>query len=128
MKVSIFSFGYKFSGVPNDNSGNFGGYVFDCRVLDNPYHNPKIKDFDGRSKEIKQFFEGDINSEKFIENCYNLIELSVVKYKKRGFTNLFVAFGCTGGFHRSVYCSEKVTEMLKDKGYEVELKHCELDN
>jgi thiamine kinase-like enzyme len=124
--VRIFSFSYK-KGIPADVSGNGGGFVFDCRAINNPGKYLEYKHLTGLDKEVIEFLVNDGEILKFLENCYSLADKSVSNYAKRGFTNLQIAFGCTGGQHRSVYCAQKMSEHLKEKfNVDVELKHREL--
>lgn len=114
LNVYLTSFSYK-KGIPNDPSGNGGGFVFDCRALPNPGRQQKYRDFNGKDTEVidylKQYKEVDV----FLKNAFALIDQSVSNYKKRKFSNLMIAFGCTGGQHRSVYCAEKCREHLEQK-------------
>lgn len=125
LTVRVYSFAYK-KGIPNDASGNGGGYVFDCRGVNNPGKYERYKPFTGLDKQVIDFLEDDGEIISFLDHCYALVDASTQRYIERGFTNLFVAFGCTGGRHRSVYCAQHMAEHLSRKfNVKVELIHRE---
>ena len=125
LEVRIFSFSYK-KGIPVDDSGNGGGYVFDCRAIENPGKYEHYKHFTGLDKEIIDYLEEDGGVTKFLDNVYTLADAHVKKYMERKFTNLMFAFGCTGGQHRSVYCAQHLAEHLSKKfNISVKLYHRE---
>ena len=127
LTVRIMSFAYK-KGIPNDASGNGGGYVFDCRAVNNPGKYERFKPFTGRDEQVIKFLEDDGEITKFLEHAYSLVDASVQRYKERGFTNLMVCFGCTGGQHRSVYSAEHLARHINEKfNVKVELVHRELN-
>ncbi len=127
LTVRVLSFAYK-KGIPNDTSGNGGGYVFDCRGVNNPGKYERYKPFTGLDAPVIEFLEKDGEIITFLSHCYSLVDASVARYIERGFTNLMVAFGCTGGQHRSVYCAQHMAEHLAKKfNIKVELTHREQD-
>jgi len=126
LKITILSFGYLKSGIPADSTGNGGGFIFDCRGLPNPGRFDKFKDKTGLNKEVTDYLEKKDAVSQFISHTYSLIELTALDYTRKEFSDLFVAFGCTGGQHRSVYCAEKVTNMLKSAQFNVILKHIDI--
>jgi aminoglycoside/choline kinase family phosphotransferase len=126
LTISINSFSYR-RGIPVDQSGNGGGFVFDCRCIHNPGRYDEYKNKTGLSPEVIAFFEKEGETEIFLESIYALADQSVSKYLKRDFKHLMFSFGCTGGQHRSVYCAEKLALYLR-KNYPVNvvLKHMEM--
>ena len=128
LTVSVKSFSYK-RGLPYDSSGNGGGFVFDCRAIHNPGRYEKYKMLCGKYSQVIEFFKQEPEMEEFINLSQQMVAISVRKYLKRGFKNLSVNFGCTGGQHRSVYSAEKMAEFLKNNfpNLNVELKHLELE-
>ena len=127
LEVSIYSFAYK-KGVPVDTSGNGGGYVFDCRAVNNPGKYEYYRQFNGMDKEVIKFLEDDGEILFFLDNVYRLVDVHVKRFIERKFTHLQVCFGCTGGQHRSVYCAEHLAEHLAKKfDVKISITHRELD-
>lgn len=125
LEVRVVSFAYK-KGIPNDPSGNGGGYVFDCRAINNPGKFERYNNFTGLDEPVIQFLEEDGEIVKFLETIYPLVDNHVKRYTDRNFTNLMIAFGCTGGQHRSVYAAQHVAEHIWEKfGVKVVLIHRE---
>ena len=123
--VRVMSFSYK-KGIPADPSGNGGGFVFDCRAVNNPGKYERYTHFTGMDEPVIQFLEADGEIQPFLEQAYQLVDFSVKRYMDRGFQNLMVSFGCTGGQHRSVYSAEKMAQHINEKfGVEVQLIHRE---
>ena len=125
LEVKIVSFAYK-KGIPNDPTGNGGGFVFDCRAINNPGKYERYNHFTGLDEPVIRFLEEDGEITVFLEHVYDLVDASVKRYLDRGFTNLMVCFGCTGGQHRSVYSAQHLAEHLHLKfGVKVSLTHRE---
>jgi len=112
LTLTINSFSFK-RALPEDNSGNGGGFIFDCRSIHNPGRYEEYKKFTGQDKEVIEFFENENEMPEFLSHVFAIIDQSVNKYIKREFKNLMVSFGCTGGQHRSVYCAENLAKHLK---------------
>ena len=127
LEVQIYSFAYK-KGIPADTSGNGGGFVFDCRAINNPGKYEYYKRFNGTDPEVIKFLEDDGEVTVFLDSVYRLVDAHVQRYMERKFTHLQVCFGCTGGQHRSVYCAEHLARHLADK-YDIKvlLTHRELN-
>lgn len=127
LHVKVYSFSYR-KGIPDDYSGNGGGFVFDCRAIHNPGRYEPYKQLTGRDPEVIKFLEDDGEVFTFLDHVYALVDASVETYLRRGFTSLMVCFGCTGGRHRSVYCAEHTARHINEKyGVHVDLIHRERD-
>ena len=128
--ININSFSYKKGGIPIDTSGNGGGFAFDCRSLPNPGRIKEIKDFTGLEKPVIDYLKKKKEMDKFLDNCFNLVSDSINNYLDRGFDNLQINFGCTGGKHRSVFSAEwmsnKLNSFYKDK-VTIKLKHLQIE-
>ena len=123
--VTIYSFSFK-RGIPADESGNGGGYVFDCRSTHNPGKYDEYKALTGLDQPVIDFLEKDGEILTFLNSVYALVDHHVERFLERGFDHLQVAFGCTGGQHRSVYCAEHLAAHLKEKyNVQIELIHRE---
>lgn len=123
LKVSIRSFSYK-KGFPVDESGNGGGFVFDCRSLPNPGREQPYKKLTGKDQPVIDFLEKQDTVQQFIEATGSIVENSVRAYLQRGFTHLMVCYGCTGGQHRSVYSAEKLARRIQEKfDIAIDLQH-----
>ena len=120
--VKICSFSYR-KGIPEDASGNGGGFVFDCRGIDNPGRYEEYKEHHGRDKTVIEFLERQTRMQTFLNSVFDIVDISVEAYIKRGFTNLVVNFGCTGGQHRSVYSADALARHLRNK-YKVKIELC----
>ena len=125
--VRVFSFSYK-KGIPLDESGNGGGYVFDCRSTHNPGRYERYKRITGLDQPVRDFLEEDGEIITFLESVTKIADFHVNRFIERGFTNLMFSFGCTGGQHRSVYCADYLSHYINDKfGVEVRICHREQD-
>lgn len=112
--IKINSFSYK-HGIPDDNSGNGGGFVFDCRGVLNPGRIQEFKVQTGRDKPVQEYLLHNTLMPSFLQHSFSLVDISVEDYIRRGFDSLTVSFGCTGGQHRSVYAADRLAEHLKEK-------------
>ena len=121
LEVKVYSFSYK-KGLPRDMSGNGGGYVFDCRSIHNPGRYEPYKKLTGRDEAVIRFLEEDGGIIGFLDHVYGVVDPHVETYARRGFTRLSVAFGCTGGQHRSVYCAEHLACHLSEKYPDVRVR------
>jgi len=125
--VKVCSFSYR-NGIPKDESGNGGGFVFDCRGILNPGRVEAMKTKTGRDKEVKDYLEQQTKMVKFLDSVFDIVDISVEDYIKRGFEHLSVSFGCTGGQHRSVYAADALARHLRNKfKVQIDLKHCVQD-
>ncbi len=114
LEVRVCSFSFH-KGIPQDMSGNGGGYVFDCRSIHNPGRYAPYKQLTGRDEPVIRFLEEDGEVFRFLEHVYGVVDPHVETYVSRGFSSLMVSFGCTGGQHRSVYCAEHLARHLAEK-------------
>ena len=123
MDVYVTSFSYK-RGMPPDPKGDGGGYVFDCRALPNPFWVESLRKFTGRDKPVAEFMAAhQTEVEAFLKPIRELVALSIKSYAQDGRNRLSVAFGCTGGQHRSVYSAQHLAEHLHQK-YGIEIRLC----
>jgi RNase adaptor protein for sRNA GlmZ degradation len=114
--------------MPADESGNGGGHVFDARSLPNPGREERFKHLTGRDAGVMEYLRAEESVQQFAENAFALVDASVAAYQRRGFKDLMVSFGCTGGRHRSVYLAARLAKHLGGKGgVEVLLRHLELE-
>lgn len=119
LNINIYSFSYKKSGIPVDESGNGGGFVFDCRGILNPGRIDEYKPQTGDDKGVQEFLETKTEMPQFLDLIKQLLSITIDDYIERGFENLQIAFGCTGGQHRSVYGAIKLGEYLQEKYPEI---------
>ncbi|MCR5315242.1 MAG: phosphotransferase [Bacteroidaceae bacterium] len=123
--VKVFSFSFK-NGVPQDDSGHGGGYVFDCRGTNNPGRYVEYQHLTGLDQPVIDFLEKDGEILSFLEHIYPIVDFHAKRFIEREFTSLMISFGCTGGQHRSVYCAQCMAQHLHDKfGVKVILCHRE---
>jgi len=114
LTVTVYSFSFK-KGIPEDPSGNGGGYVFDCRSVHNPGKYERFKQLTGLDAPVIEFLEQDGEILRFLDHVYALVDAHVERFLERGFTHLQVSFGCTGGQHRSAYSAQHLAEHLVAK-------------
>jgi aminoglycoside/choline kinase family phosphotransferase len=125
--VRIFSFSFHQS-LPKDESGNGGGFVFDGRSLPNPGREDRFKPLTGKDAPVIDYLNQQETVHQFFASMLSLVDASIAAYNQRGFKNLMVSFGCTGGQHRSVYLAEQLAKRLRGRpGLEVALRHLELE-
>jgi aminoglycoside/choline kinase family phosphotransferase len=125
--VRIFSFSFH-RGLPKDESGNGGGFVFDGRSLPNPGREERFKALTGKDAPVIDYLNQQESVHQFLAGVLSLVDAAVGNYKERGFKNLMVSFGCTGGQHRSVFLAEQLAKRLRAKnGVEVAVRHVELE-
>ena len=115
LHIDIHSFSYKKGGIPKDNTGNGGGFAFDCRGILNPGRIEEYKPLTGKDISVQEFLETQTEMPKFLDLVKNIVSINIDNYLDRGFENLQINFGCTGGQHRSVYCAEKIAAFVKEK-------------
>jgi len=114
LSVLIRSFSYR-DGIPADEEGHGGGYVFDCRAIPNPHHVPELRDFTGKDQRVADYIERQPAAQEFWAGVTALVEPHIERFLERGFDSLSVAFGCTGGRHRSVYFAQKLAAHLRQR-------------
>lgn len=125
--VDVMSFSYR-RGIPEDYSGNGGGFVFDCRAIHNPGRYEPYKKLCGMDEPVIKFLEEKSDIVAFLENAYSMVDYMVDTYKRRGFTHIQVCCGCTGGQHRSVYSAEHIAHHVAEKfGVKVVVTHTMLN-
>jgi RNase adaptor protein for sRNA GlmZ degradation len=124
--VRIQSFSYR-NGIPGDEKGHGGGFIFDCRALPNPGKYEQFIQLSGNDPGVIAFLDKELEVARFMNHVQEIIDQAVENYQSRNFTDLLVAFGCTGGQHRSVYCANLLAGHLRQKyQVNVELQHREL--
>ena len=114
LNILVQSFSYK-KGIPNDPSGNGGGFVFDCRGVLNPGRFEEYKKLTGRDQPVIEFLESKTKIHEFLDAAKAIVSISIDDYLARGFENLMISFGCTGGQHRSVYSTDAMAKFIKEK-------------
>ncbi len=119
--VRVNSFSYIYGSIPVDETGNGGGFVFDCRFIINPGQIEQYWNLTGKDKEVIEFLDKQKDMQEFLHNVFNIIGKVVNNYLQKGFTDLMISFGCTGGMHRSVYAAEKTASFIKDEFPDVEV-------
>jgi aminoglycoside/choline kinase family phosphotransferase len=125
--VRIFSFSFHRS-LPQDDTGHGGGFVFDARSLPNPGREERFKSLTGKDAPVIEYLERQESVHQFLSSVLPLVDSSVNTYQQRGFKNLMVSFGCTGGQHRSVYLAEQLAKRLRGReGLGVVVRHLELE-
>ena len=127
LTVRIFSFSFH-RGLPRDETGNGGGFVFDGRGLPNPGREEHFKQLTGKDAPVIEYLNQQESVRQFLASAASLVDSSISEYQRRGFKNLMVSFGCTGGQHRSVYLAEQLAKRLRDQnGLQVVVRHLGLE-
>lgn len=128
LNITVESFSYR-AGYPEDTSGNGGGFIFDCRWMHNPGRYDCYKTLTGMDGPVIEFLEQQGEIQQFADMAMSIVTPAVEKYLKRGFTSLYVGFGCTGGQHRSVYSAQELAARLRDRfpGVHITLRHTRQD-
>src|SRR5205807_2669643 len=125
--VRIFSLSFH-HGLPKDESGNGGGFVFDGRSLPNPGREERFKALTGKDAPVIEYLNQQESVHQFLAGVMSLVDSSVSAYQRRRFKNLMISFGCTGGQHRSVYLAEQLAKHLRSiQGVEVVVRHLQLE-
>jgi hypothetical protein len=125
LTVRIFSFSFHRE-MPSDESGNGGGFVFDTRSLPNPGREEQFRSMTGMDAAVIDYLNREASVHQYLAHVLSLVDASVNEYRRRGFKNLMVSFGCTGGQHRSVYLAEQLAKHLRDtSGVDVVVRHIE---
>jgi aminoglycoside/choline kinase family phosphotransferase len=127
LTLRIFSFSFH-QGAPKDETGHGGGFVFDGRSLPNPGREERFKALTGKDTPVIEYLNQQESVHQFLASVMSLVDASVNSYRERGFKNLMVSFGCTGGQHRSVYLAEQLAKHFRSRnGVEVAVRHLQLE-
>jgi RNase adaptor protein for sRNA GlmZ degradation len=126
LTVRVFSFSFH-RDMPADEAGHGGGFVFDARGLPNPGREEQFRALTGKDAAVIDYLNREASVREFLAGVLALVDASVSEYQRRGFKNLMVSFGCTGGQHRSVYLAEQLARHLRANGVEVVVRHIELE-
>lgn len=129
LTILVQSFSYLKGGVPKDESGHGGGFVFDCRGIENPGRQERYRLLTGRSPEVIEFLKRESTMDAWLEHVFSTVSKTVENYIDRHFDHLSISFGCTGGQHRSVYAADRMADYLEKKyGVKVNLRHTQEKN
>ncbi|MDQ1404599.1 MAG: RNase adapter protein RapZ [Acidobacteriaceae bacterium] len=127
LTLRIFSFSFH-QGAPKDETGHGGGFVFDGRSLPNPGREERFKALTGKDTPVIEYLNQQESVHQFLASVMSLVDASVASYRERGFKNLMVSFGCTGGQHRSIYLAEQLAKHFRARnGVEVAVRHLQLE-
>jgi len=127
LKLTIQSFSYR-RGISSE-ALVAGGFVFDCRMIDDPVENPNFLTNLESCDALAPFFTDETGMPDFLKSIYAIIDRAVEKYQKQNKRHLNINFGCAGGQHRSVYAAESLAMHLKEKfDVEINIKHLEIEN
>jgi aminoglycoside/choline kinase family phosphotransferase len=127
LTLRIFSFSFH-QGSPTDETGHGGGFVFDARSLPNPGREEGFKPLTGKDAAVIEYLNQQQSVHQYLASVMSLVDASVASYRSRGFKNLMVSFGCTGGQHRSVFLAEQLAKHFRGRnGVEVAVQHLQLE-
>ncbi|MGA7341778.1 MAG: RNase adapter RapZ, partial [Terracidiphilus sp.] len=127
LTVRIFSFSFHRE-MPADDSGHGGGFVFDARALPNPGRAEQFRSLTGKDPAVIEYLSRQESVHQFLAHVFSLVDATVSNYRSRGFLNLMVSFGCTGGQHRSVFLAEQLAQHLRGAaGVEAVVRHIQLE-
>jgi aminoglycoside/choline kinase family phosphotransferase len=125
--VRIFSFSFH-EGMPKDESGNGGGFIFDGRSLPNPGREERFRQLTGKDAPVIEYLNQQESVHQYLAGVFSLVDASAENYRERGFKNLMVSFGCTGGQHRSVFLAEQLAKRLRGRpDIAVKVRHLGLE-
>lgn len=119
--INISSFGFKY-GIPTESD-----VMFDVRFLPNPYYVPSLKKLSGNNRKVRDYIFRSELADQFVQSAHDLLKSMVQGYIDEGKYHLNIAFGCTGGHHRSVAIANAVAEEFKKDGMRVRVYHRDLD-
>lgn len=122
LAITLVSFGYRY-GVPAE-----ADLVMDIRFINNPYYDETLRQFDGTNEKVRDFVLADQSAQQFLDEFVKLLKFLLPQYLAReGKSHLTVAFGCTGGKHRSVVITIEMAKRLATLGYDVNMVHRDKD-
>lgn len=121
MLISVVSFGFRFGVLPE------GDLVFDVRFLPNPNYLPHLKKKTGRDRGVQRYMEKYPQTREFVDRVVDLLIYLLPHYVREGKSYLTIAFGCTGGRHRSVAIAERVGKILESEGYRTKISHRDME-
>ena len=119
--VNISSFGFKY-GIPSE-----ADVMFDVRFIPNPYYVPSLKNLTGNNKKVKDFVFRHEIAGQFVDSVHELVLNMMQGFIKEGKYHLNIAFGCTGGHHRSVAVANAMAERFREDGLRVRVNHRDMD-
>jgi RNase adaptor protein for sRNA GlmZ degradation len=126
VRITSFSF---HRGLPKDENGHGGGFIFDARSLQNPGREERYKPLSGKDEPVIEYLNQRESVHQYLASVQSLVDASVTEYQRRGFKSLMVSFGCTGGRHRSVFLAEQLAKHLRERnGVEVVVGHRDLES
>ncbi|MGP3777272.1 RNase adapter RapZ [Halanaerobium saccharolyticum] len=121
LHLSLISFGFKY-GIPRD-----ADLVMDVRFLPNPYYVESLREKTGNDQEVQDYVLKWSLTDKFYSKFFDLIDFLLPEYKREGKSHLSIAIGCTGGKHRSVTTVNKLAEFLRDKDFNINIEHRDIE-